>query len=62
MALDQRLDAVVKSQKPLYAEENPQEVPKDTESLMDIVSEQREVIKALTIEIQFLHGGAPPAD
>ena len=60
MALSQNLDAMIRA-KPIFQDDNLSEVPKEIEDMLDVVGEQREIIKALMAEIHFLERGAAPS-
>ena len=60
MALSQNLDAMIKA-KPTFQDDNLPEVPKDIGDILDVVGEQREIIKALMAEIHLLERGAAPS-
>ncbi|KAL8559369.1 hypothetical protein ACOMHN_045089 [Nucella lapillus] len=59
--LEKSLDAHLTSRKNSIYQGDPKLVPKDLQDIMDVIAEQRKVIRSLLIEIQYLQGGPTPS-
>ncbi|KAK7098838.1 cilia- and flagella-associated protein 44-like isoform X1 [Littorina saxatilis] len=61
VVLEHDLNEVLKKSNMAY-EEDPPEISKEMEEMMDVVATQRGAIKALTLEIEYLQGREQPAN